>query len=272
MDTLKKNLEQREQPELIAIIQHMLRQEPDLQWLLKTPLPTATTQKSSLTLNPEVYRQQVLAAMAAGENLRKRKRGEVERRLTAIKSIADEFVAQETYTAALSIYEVLISEVIEHFNTYQDEYIAFCVILTGCVDGLDSCFAGEADDQRIRLRVLKTLFAIYRFYTESEMDLDEDIPGLLVGNTTPEERQVIAGWVRDALAHKTAWSNSQQFETLLAALASDTLSNQRHSLSSHVYFHDSHSAQDVRAAPAAEVPVLHAPQAAPPTHPYTYAR
>ncbi len=42
MDMLKKTLEQREQPELIAIIQHMLRQEPDLQWLLMTPLPTAS--------------------------------------------------------------------------------------------------------------------------------------------------------------------------------------------------------------------------------------
>jgi hypothetical protein len=38
---LKKNLEQREKPELIVIIQHMLRQEPELQWLLMTPLPTA---------------------------------------------------------------------------------------------------------------------------------------------------------------------------------------------------------------------------------------
>ncbi|MGH2498309.1 MAG: HU family DNA-binding protein [Ktedonobacteraceae bacterium] len=35
-----KNLEQREKAELIAIIQHMLRQEPELQWLLMTPLPT----------------------------------------------------------------------------------------------------------------------------------------------------------------------------------------------------------------------------------------
>jgi hypothetical protein len=42
----------------------------------------------------------------------------------------------------------------------------------------------------MRLRVLRTLFAIYRFYTDSGMDLDEDIPGLLVGNTTPEERHL----------------------------------------------------------------------------------
>src|SRR5437588_5127991 len=202
MDALKKNLEQREKPELIAIIQHMLRQEPELQWLLTTPLPTAVSRKASI--DPKMYRQQVLAAMAAGEDQRKRKRGEVQRRLTAIKSIADEFVAQENYAAALTIYEVLVTEVIKHFNDYRDEYIAFSVILMGCIDGLDSCFAGEEDNPEMRLRVIQVLFAIYRFFTDSWMDLDEDIPGLLVGNTTPEERQIIAGWLRDAFSRTKA--------------------------------------------------------------------
>ena len=63
MDTLKKNLEQQEKAELIAIIQHMLRQEPDLQWLLMPLLPAASPRKSSL--DPEIYRQQILAAMSA---------------------------------------------------------------------------------------------------------------------------------------------------------------------------------------------------------------
>ena len=213
---LKKNLEQREKPELIAIIQHMLRQEPELPWLLMTPLPTVSSRKSSV--DPEVYRQQVLAAMAAGESQRKRKRGEVERRLTAIKTIADEFAAQEQYAAALTIYEILVTEVIEHFNDYRDEYVAFCVILIGCIDGLDSCFAGEEDNPEMRLRVLRMLFAIYRFYTDSGMDLDEDIAGLLVGNTSPEERQVIAGWAQDALEQKATWSSGERYEILLAAL------------------------------------------------------
>jgi hypothetical protein len=216
MDTLKKNLEQREKSELIAIIQHMLRQEPDLQWLLTTALPMASSGKASI--DPKIYQQQVLAAMSANDNQRKRKRGEVQRRLTAIKSIADEFAANENYAAALTIYEVLVREVIEHFNDYRDEYVAFCVILMSCVDGLDSCFAGEEDNPEMRLRVLRTLFAIYRFYMDSGMDLDEDIPGLLVGNTTPEERRVIASWVRDALTHKAAWSSGEQYEVLLAAL------------------------------------------------------
>src|SRR5438552_13857190 len=130
---LKKNLEHREKPELIAIIQHILRQEPELPWLLMTPLPTASSRKSSV--DPEVYRQQVLAAMSAGENMRIHKRGEVQRRLTALKTIADEFVAQGNYVAALNIYEVLVSEIIEHFNDYRDEYVAFSMILMGCIDG-----------------------------------------------------------------------------------------------------------------------------------------
>jgi hypothetical protein len=36
MNILKKKLEQRDKHELIAIIQPMLRQKPDLRWLLAT--------------------------------------------------------------------------------------------------------------------------------------------------------------------------------------------------------------------------------------------
>ncbi len=70
----------------------------------------------------------------------------------------------------------------------------------------------------MRLGVLRTLFAIHCFYTEIGMDLDEDIPGLLVGNTTLGERRGIASWARDALTHKAAWSSSERYEALLAAL------------------------------------------------------
>ncbi len=220
MNTLKNNLEQREKAELITIITHMLRQEPDLQWLVTTPLPNALSQKASI--DSKIYEQQVLAAMSAGDNQRKRKRDEVQRRLTVIKTVADEFAAQENYAAALTIYEVLVTEIIEHFNDYRDEYVAFSVILMGCIDGLDSCFAGEEDNPQMRLRVIRVLFTVYRFYTDSWMDLDEDIPGLLVGNTTPEERQIIAGWVHDALSQTKAEGSAeysrQRYEAFLAAL------------------------------------------------------
>ncbi|HEY6287525.1 MAG TPA: hypothetical protein VIX20_17790 [Ktedonobacteraceae bacterium] len=153
MDALKKKLEKLEKPELISIITQMLRQEPDLEWLVNTPLPTASSRKASI--DPKIYQQQILAAMSAGDYQQKRKRGEVQRRLAAIQSIADEFAANENYA-------------------------------------------------------------------DSGMDLDEDIPGLLVSNTTPEERDVIGDWVRDALsqtkAEGSAGYSRQRYEAFLATL------------------------------------------------------
>lgn len=225
MRALQKNLEQREKSELIAIIQQMLRQEPGLEWVLTTPLPASGSSQDAP--DPEVYRKQVLAAMEAGGPIGRRKLQPVERQLAAIKGTADAFVEHQQYVAALTVYEVLVTEIIKHFNDYRDDYIAFCVTLQGSIDGLDSCFAGEEDNSQIRLRVLRTLFNIYRFYTDTGMDLDEDVPGLLIGNTTAEERHIITTWVREAIAplkpsKETRWGSGAarlEYETLIAGLA-----------------------------------------------------
>lgn len=198
----------------------MLRQQPELEWLLKTPLPTSSKQKKPL--DSEVYRRQIEAVLNSGSDRRKSRHDkEIERRLSAIKAIADDFAQQEDYFAAVTIYEVLVTEVLKHYNAYPDAYVAFSVILYGCIDGLDTCFAGEENSQQMRDRVIRALFAIYRFYTDMGMDLDEDIPGLLVGNTTPQERQVIAAWVREALSQvkDTKWGDQRQtYGAFLAAL------------------------------------------------------
>ncbi len=112
-----------------------------------------------------------------------------------------------------------MTEVLKYYNVYSDEYITFSIILYGCIDGLDSCLAGDEENQDLRLRVLQSLFAISRFYTDSGMDLEEDIPGLLIGNTSPQERHIIAGWVREALYHpKGSGYGSDQYNVFLAAL------------------------------------------------------
>ncbi len=221
MKTFQKTLEQREKSELIVLIQQMLCQEPELQWLLKTPLPTAPLPKVSL--DPDLYRQQVRTAMELGNQLRTYKRHEVKRRLLAMKTFADTFVKQQRYAAALTIYDILITEVITHFNTYPDESIAFVVILQSCVDGLDSCLAGEEHHQPTRLQAFHTLFAIYRFFTDHGMDLEEDIASLLVENATTQERATIAVWVQDARSvigkrQMGGTSVSQHYHSLLAGL------------------------------------------------------
>ncbi len=112
MNARQKKLEQREKSELIAIIQQMLRQEPGLEWILTTPLPASGSRQDSP--DPEMYRKQVLAAMEAGGQPGRRKLQPVERRLKAIKDTADAFVEHQQYIAALTVYEVLVTEIIEH--------------------------------------------------------------------------------------------------------------------------------------------------------------
>ncbi len=83
---------------------------------------------------------------------------------------------------------MLVTQVIECSHDPRDEYVAFGVLHAGCIDGLDTCFADEAVNQQIRLLILRALSAIYRFSTGSAMELDEEIPGPLVGNTTLQLR------------------------------------------------------------------------------------
>jgi hypothetical protein len=107
---------------------------------------------------------------------------------------------------------VLVTQVIECYHDPRDECVAFGVLPAGCIDGLDTCFADEAVNQEIRLLILRALYAIYRFYTGSAMELDEEIPGPLVGNTTLELRQVIAGRMREALFESKDGSRSPVFK------------------------------------------------------------
>jgi hypothetical protein len=242
IDMLKKNLEQREKPELIAIIQHMLRQEPELQWLLMTPLPTASFRKSSV--DPEVYRQQVLAAMAAGENQRMRKRGEVERRLTMpplpghksvpidteeyrsqvdaafrhagrewdavygissdlyeITATAARFARQRDYANAAAIYAVVAMQTLSHYLAYHDEDGALGRVVQDCVEGLGACLENEREDEVIREQILEAIFAVYRFdVNHGGFGLTKDIPPEFLEYTTPEEKSLVAQWVRTVLA------------------------------------------------------------------------
>ncbi len=133
--------------------------------------------------------------------------------MTAIKSTADEFIANENYAAVLTIYEVLVTEAIEHFNDYRDEYIAFSVILMGCIDSLDTCFAGKEDNPKIGCVSYDALPSTTSIQTSLSAHRKHHIGG----------RQVTASWVREALAEAKGakWSSrsrQQRYSTFLLVL------------------------------------------------------
>jgi hypothetical protein len=204
MDTLEKNLQRRDKTALIAIIQRMLQIQPELAWVLETaqPAPTQRTQ----AFDPAPYRQQIQAAITAADTHYRDRRYREEMRtiLATIQTLAADCNQRQESEAALAIYEVLLSEVIERFKGVDADYETFTTILYSCVDGLDTCFVGNEENPELRLRVLKALFAIYRFFTDSHMDLEEDIPGLLLARwrETRKER-----WASPSETHENEKSD-----------------------------------------------------------------
>lgn len=59
MKNIDKDLAQREKTEVIAMIKHMLQQQPEREWLLQTPVPTPS--QRTKPVNPQIYRDQIAA-------------------------------------------------------------------------------------------------------------------------------------------------------------------------------------------------------------------
>lgn len=219
---IEQDLQRREKAELIAIIKLMLQQQPELAWVLQTPLPGKEELTQPGNSQAALYRHQIEKAVSsAAEHTRDRAyREALQNALGTLQTLAETLNRTEDTEAALTIYEVLVTEAIKHFSSVETGYLIFTPILSNCIDGLDTCFADGEENQEIRKRVLKALFAIYSFSVASYTDLGEDIPDLLAGNTTPEERLMIAAWVRDALTQlpEKAGSVDTQARTYRALL------------------------------------------------------
>ncbi len=142
--------------------------------------------------------------------------------LLDIVDIADDYVQQLDFTDAATLYEIVIRGILDSYDSFRwhaDEGQLDDVV-EDCVEGLSNCLRGVKDDTAVRRQILQTLFDVYDFDTSLENDMpvmSAKVPAILVRYTTPEERQIIASWVQDALKHKAAWSISQPYETLLVA-------------------------------------------------------
>ena len=193
---IEEILQQCDKAELITLIKHMLRRDPDLEYLL------TTVSKSGMPFDPQLYRNQVETAYrrAGGEW---GAASEVANELLDIKETAGNFAERHDYASAIAVYDAIVTGVIDHYYEYnkQDESGELDGVVTECIYGLKQCLDAVQDNSPLREQILQTLFAIYRFDIEAgSMGFGEDAPGILLEDTTAGERHTIAGWVREAIA------------------------------------------------------------------------
>ena len=111
------------------------------------------------------------------------------------------FARQRDYANAADIYAVVAMQTLSHYLAYRDEDGALGRVVQDCVEGLGACLENEREDEVIREQILEAIFAVYRFDVDKGgFGLTKDLPPEFLEYTPPEEKSLIALWVRTVLA------------------------------------------------------------------------
>lgn len=224
--TIDELLEQCSREELISLIKKMLRREPDLEPLL------LTMRKPQGAVTSQAY-QRLVGNVFRGSGHEWGAAREIADGLEPIKETADTFVKQGAYADAITIYEVLLHALLDNIFDYEDALHegSFHRPVRESIEQLGICLENVKNDQELRERILQLLFDVYMFDMKTGYTLGEDAPAVLLEQSTPEERRLIATWVRKALATSGGndWSSKhrqQAYGGFLLDLEADTLDDE----------------------------------------------
>lgn len=195
-EVLEASLKRRTKDDLIALIRRLLDQQPELEWLLETPIPGA--KGGSRNTDPHVYhRQAEVVFRNAGDDWRASYG--VATQLGVIREIGDDFLEREEYGPASAVYRGILAAGLEHYYDVHDEESEIARVLSECVEGLAACLENAADAVD-RLARLRALFDAYAFdIGAGGFGIADEAPAVLIDASTPDERRTVAGWVRKLL-------------------------------------------------------------------------
>ncbi|HEX9131519.1 MAG TPA: hypothetical protein VF844_04430, partial [Ktedonobacteraceae bacterium] len=227
-DDIDTILERQSKAQLITLVKQLLQKQPEVEWqLTMPPLPC----HKSVPIDAEEYRRQVDEAFRHAGREWDAVYG-ISSDLYSITEAAARFARQRDYTNAAAIYEVVAVRTLSHYLSYHDEDGALGRVVQNCVAGLGACLESEREDEALREQILEAMFAVYRFDVDhGGFGLTRDIPPEFLQDATPEEKHLVAQWVRTALAElqekkpESDWRR-KRFGGLLLALEADILGDE----------------------------------------------
>src|SRR5436305_921558 len=165
--------------------------------------------------------------------------------LAQVKETADGLAQQKDLLGAVTIYETLINEIVEHSHLYyeeeeeeEEEYEeepyypeeeGLEAFVRACIAALGTCLANAQTDRVAREKSIAVLFEVYQRDLESyeRPGFAEDASEQLIGHTTPLERNVLAEKIRPRLT-KVAGSERSAYGQFLLDLQKETLSSEEY--------------------------------------------
>lgn len=205
-------LDERSKPELITLLKHMLKRQPDLEVLLETPLPG--TKHDHDSVSPDIYYRQAHEVIM---NMEDDGSIGIPGAVTAIKEIGDEFKQQESYAFAVAIYEGIIRAISDTYQLGYDDEGDVDEIMEQCVEELQQCF-GKLANATQREEVLRILWIAWQCDMEYCGNLSESIPQFIGIHASQKEQDVVTTWVNQMLAKRKDTFYRDSYEQFLRAM------------------------------------------------------
>ena len=193
MASIETKLEHLDKEELIALIRRMIERHADLELLVE--LAAADIQKS-VDLG-EIRHQARHAFMNAGYDWRASYG--IAADLDQIVGTGDAYAEQGDWRNAAAVYRGVLEEVQDAYETVHDEEGEIALVANRCAEKLGDCLA-ETDDVIARKTLLRALWSTYLWDVDlGGYGISDNVPAVILDQTTPKERRVVAQWVREAL-------------------------------------------------------------------------
>lgn len=204
-------LEKLSKPELIALIEQMIVQDPDLESLLELPLAG----RENKPLNIKAIRRQAEQAFQ-GADFEWGFAREIKRDLNPLLKLAAGYLSRDDAENSASIYIEIIETILDNENaTLGDEEGELLGVVYDCAEALGNCLPKISDSKK-RIEILQILFSVYQWDTIKigGVGAADCVPEILTRQTTPEERVEIAKWTHKILPRGNSWSDGYHRETL----------------------------------------------------------
>ena len=226
-------LERLSKDDMSTLIKQMVQLYPDLTRLIATT-QSAPPKQQQIPFNAELCRMQVEEIFRTTDRNSWGSEARAAEPLLDIVATGDDYVEQQSFVDAARLYEIIVRGILDSYDSFRwhaDEGELDDVVQE-CVEGLSKCLRGVPHDTVTRKQILQLLCDIYEFDANLENDMpvmSERVPAILVRYTTPEERHMLAGWVRQAFELEIDWSAedvSEYYDNLLLGLEADTIDDE----------------------------------------------
>ena len=203
-------LDRRSKAELIALIGKMVERYPDLEMIIELPAPG---EAGSKPIDAESIRRQVRHAFSGG-GYEWGAASEVAMDLDNVVEVGEAYAERQDWRNAAVVHETIIRETLNQYQNMQDEEGDLNEVVNRCVGGLGECLSAT-DDPAQREIILRALFDTYAWDVDfGGIDMGHEAPGIILEQSTPEERRTVAKWVRSVMPAGESWSDNYHRQTL----------------------------------------------------------